>query len=490
MKHYRISDLLDGLEEAGQPLEARGGSAARVKAKTLARLHGAETPVRSIQPARQTRRRFRPLRAAAAAAAAVLLLCGSVFAAWKLGAFSFEEEFGPEGAVLDSYAQTYAPEDDAEAIPADYGYASWVKARAGDYNLVLRELSDCDGQLHAVVDISPSDENIPAYRDSGLTLAFADYETVTAPPRQMNGWQDRVELSATADERLPADAEIVFSLSGPGVEPALAVFPKDALEKAWTEMASSDRRHFATVAETADFRFSLRSLTASPSSAYAVVDVEALTDWGAAHLDTAPEFAMYNHTHQISGTLLDARLVGSGEGLRRWLIGYVGTQSLNEAGDDISFEILELFEAGDASGHPYYLFDVKLENLIPAAVELSDPAGESETICSWQSAGVDAMGLNLTGTLGRRLEEVHDEKIDANGYPTVTLIFRDGTRELVMDDGREPGAAPQTAHAAILRDLTGEADGTVRASLIFAQPIDPNELAAILVDGQSFSLGE
>lgn len=479
---YRITDLLDGLEEAGQDLKPRGGSASRVKALTLSRLNGEAVPAAPV------RRRFRPLTAAAAALAAVFLLGGTVFAAWKLGAFRFAEEFGPQGEVLDSYAQTYEPGSETP-ISADYGYASWVKAQAGDYNLVLRELTDYEGQLHAVVDVSPRDENTPAYRDSGLTLAFADYETVTAPPRQMNGWQDRVELFATLEAVLPEDAELAFSLSGPGREPALAVFSKDALDKAWEAMASSDRRHFATSAETKDFRFSLRSMTASPSTLYAVLDVEALSDWGAAHLDRVPEFAVYNHTHPISSTLLDGRLVASEEGLRRYIIGYVGTRPLNEAGDDIGFEILELFEEGDVAGHPYYLFHVELENLIPAAFTLTEPTGESETMIRWQSLSLDALGLSLTGSAGGSLESRNWE-LGNNGYPTVTLVFRDGTRELVMDSGKQPEAAPNSTHAAILRDWTGERDGSIHASLIFGQPLDPESLAEIIVDGQHFSLGE
>ncbi len=482
--NYRITDLLDGLEEAGQPLTPRGGNAARVKAKTLARIRSAEAP---IQPAQPVRRRFRPAAILAAALAAVLLLSGTVFAAWKLGAFRFADLFGPEGEILDSHAQTYEPEDGSQAIPADYGYASWVKAQAGDYNLKLVALTDYEGQLHATVDISPRNEATPAYRDSGLTLAFADYETITAPPRHMDAYQDRVELYAALPERLADDAKVVFSLSGPGTATALAAFTKDALDNAWMEMAVSDRQHFATVAETKDFRFSLRSLTASPSSAYAVIDVEARTDWGAAHLDRAPEFSVYNRTHHISGSMLDARLVDSEAGLRRYLIGYVGTRPINEAGDVFSFEILELFEEGDMSGHPYYLFDVKLEDLIPGAVTLTEPQGEPIDVVTWQSLSVDAMGLNATGSMDGTVGEHWRELAEAQ-HPVVTLVFRDGTKETVMEEDWRVKDRPETAHEAICSYLGSNSDGTVYQSLVFAQTIDPDDLAAVVVDGQIFSL--
>ena len=478
--NYRITELLDGLEEAGQPLRPRGGDAARVRERTLEKLHAAQ-PLPREQVLSVPRRRTRPLAALIAAAMAVLLLCGSVFAAWKLGAFRFTDEFGPAADSLDAYAQTYES-NEAEAIPAAYGYASWVKAQAGDYNLVLLELTASDGQLHAKVDISPRREGLPLYRDSGLTLVFADYETVSTPPRK-EGLRDRVELFAALPAPLAADAEIGFSLSGPGAEPARTSFRLDALDRAWEEMASTDRVHYATSAETKDYRFTLRSLTASASTIYAVLDMEALTDYGRSHLDQVPEFAVDNRSRQNSGSLLDARLLEEGEGVRRYLVGFLGSQPLNEAGDRISFEILELFEEGDLAGHPYYLFDVKLESLIPDAVEVTAPQGEPERWVSWQRLSVDAIGLTVEG-LG--------EPRDDGSRPRVELLFRDGSRETVMDADWRPGVT-RSAHDAILESSTGwtrDSAWTDHLSLIFAAPLNVSELAAVTVDGQTFPLND
>lgn len=467
MNHH-ISDMLDGLENAGQPITPHSGSAERVKALTLSRLKQEEAALR--------RRRFRPLQIAAAALAAVLLLGGSVFAAWKLGAFRFTDEFGKAGETLDAYAQTY-PQDAADAIPADFGYASWVKAEAGDYNLVLLELNAGDGQLRATLDVSPKDESVPPYRDSGLTLAFADYETVTESSEK-GAWRDRVELSAALDEPLAADAEITLSLSRSGEAPALASFPLNALDERREALESTDRRHYAVAAETKDYRFSLRTLSVSPSIIYAVLDAEALTDYGKAHLDVVPEFAVYNGTHQSSGSLLDARLVGSEENLRRYLIGFVGNLPVNEVGDSIGFEILEIFEDGDTVGHPYYLFDVKLEALIPDAVTLSVPEGAPSGSITWQSIRVDTVGLTVDGLQG--------EAELAPSYPTVTLVFRDGTQETVLDGEGWHAGSPRSAHDAAIADFIGRHDGTISVSLIFAQPLDPADLAAVIVDGQTF----
>lgn len=470
--NYHISDLLDDLEDAGQPLTPRGGSAERVKMLTLSRLQD--------KKASQRRRRFRPLTVAAAALAAVLLLGGSVFAAWKLGAFRFADEFGAAGETLDAYAQTYE-QDIPDAIPADFGYATWVKAEAGGYNLVLLELSAGGGELYAVLDVSPTDESLPAYRDSGLTLAFADYETVT-DAFEKGAWKDRVELRATLDAPLAADAEITFSLSAPGETPALASFPLNALDSRREALEATDRHHYAVAAETKDYRFSLRTLSVSPSVIYAVLDAEALTDYGVAHLDVVPEFAVYNRTHQSSGSLLDARLVGSEEHIRRYLIGFVGSQPINKVGDSLSFEILEIFEEGDTIGHPYYLFDVKLESLLPDAVTLSAPEGTPDGSIAWQSVSADALGLNIIGLQGGEWYE--------NAQPTVTLVFRDGTREPVLDGKDWHAYSPRSAHDAVTADFTGWHDGTAHLSLIFSQPIDPADLAAVIVDGQTFYFGK
>lgn len=470
--YHSISDLLDGLEDAGQPIQPKGGNAARVKALTFSKL-GAQSG--RVVP---VRRRFRPMRTAAAALAAAFLLGGSVFAAWKLGAFSFAREFGPAAEVLDSHAQSYEPDSSTEAIPAAFGYASRVKAQLGGYNLVLLELSDADGQLHATVDLSPADESLPAYRDSGLTLRFADYDT-TSSSRRMDAWQDRVELSATLDESLAPDAAITFSLSGAEGAPALAAFRLDELDGAWQSLAASERIHLASSAETQDYRFSLRTLTASACSVYAVVDVEAISDWGAAHLDTVPEFAVSNHTHQSGGTLLDARLVGSDVGLRRYLIGYTSNQPCNAVGDSIGFELLELFEDGDTAGHAYYLFDVELTDLVPGELTLADPTGEAAYSITWQSVRVDAMGMNLTGLEG--------EARYAPGRPTVELIFRDGSRETVLDETIQPDE-PRSDHAAAYSDFYGWKDGSAHVSLNFRQSLDLTALAAVVVDGQRFDL--
>ena len=474
---YYISDLLDGLEEAGQPIEPKGGNAARVKAKTLARLGTGRVTHVSVPVAR---RRFRPMGLLAAALAAVLLLGGTVFAAWKLGAFSYQEEFGPAGAVLDAHAQSYETEpEDADVIPASAGYAYWIKAELGDYNLTLQMLEVEDGALRARATISAKNENTPAYRDSGLTLCFADYET-TSTSRDMGLWLDKVELSAPLDKELAADAEIVFSLTGSDGEQARASFPLNAIEQNTEELEAQAGPRYATAAQTKDYRFTLRSLTASDKIIYAVVDVEARTEWGAAHIDNVPEFAVGNDTHQSSGTLMDARLLSAGEGVRRYLIGEVGSSPVNEVADTISFSLLELYEEGDMRGHPYHLFDVKLESLVSGAILLCEPEGEPTYNVTWNSVNTDPVGMLIVGLLeGKRYE---------SAWPTVELVFKDGSRETVVYPEWRVKEEPASPHEALLVDFTGQHDGTARLSLTFAEPIDPAALAAVVVDGQTFAV--
>lgn len=473
----RISDLLDCLEDAGQDLEPRGGNAERVQKRTLEKLNGRQAQ-RSEQTLYIPPRRRRPLAVLIAAALAVMLLCGSAFAAWKLGAFRFAEKYGAVGEVLDSHAQSYETEN--EAIPVDFGSARWITAEAGDYHLRLVSLTAEDGMLLAALDVSPKREGVPAFRDSKLSLSFTDYETVACTTRESSDRVDRVELSAVLSEPLADGAEIGFSLSGPDAEPACATFHLGELEKTRQEMAASDRHHYATSARTKDYRFSLCTMTASASSVYAVMDVEALTDYGREHLDTAPVFAVYNFTHQSGGSELDARLLEEGEGVRRYLVGFLGEEAVNEPGDSIGFEILQIYEDGDTAEHHYYLFDVKLEDLIPDAITCGDPQGAPNGTITWRTLSTDALGLSVKGR----------GALSDDGHPTVELVFRDGRRETVMDVSWHVGSA-RSEHDALICHYGGSGemyDCEAYLSLFFGTPLDVSELSAVVVDGQSFTL--
>ena len=366
MEHH-ISELLDGLENAGQPIKPRGGSAARVRALTLARLGKEEVP------AGPGRRRLRPLTAAAAVLAALLLLSGTALAAWKLGVFRFTEYFGPDAEMLDAYAQTYEP--------------------------------DPSGAVQVI----------------------------------------RADTLQTREE-FEAYAQPVFALS----------------------------------AETKDYRFSLHSLTASDTVLYAVMDVEGLSDFGRANLGTAPEFALHNTTHHAGGIVLDARPVESGENVQRWLFGIATVAPINQVGDVISFETLSLYEEDGWSDCGYRLFDVRLERLVPDKRTLTDPQGEPADAIRWKELHVDAVSLSLQGEGSLAAYR--------SAGPRVTLVFRDGTREEILTDEWQPGAAPKSDHEAVCLDMVVEWERPC-VSLIFASPLDPQALAEILVDGQVFSFG-
>ena len=477
--NYRVTDLLDGLEEAGQPVEPKGGNAARVKAKTLARLHAEEAPVRSARP---SRRHVRPAAILAAVLAAVLLLSGSVFAAWKLGAFSYQEEFGPAYEVLDSFAQTYPtePEED-DVLVASGGYADWIKASLLDYNFYLFDLSADDGTLRARVYLSAKEERCPAFRETGLTLSFLGYET-EVDIREQGDWRDDVTLTAPLDGPLAPDEKITFILTGPGRASATAEFPLNVVEQSIEEQMARFGPRYATTAQTRDYRFTLRSLTASDNIIYAVMDMEARTEWGLAHIDEVPEFGVRNTTHDSSGNLMAPKLLSSEEGLRRYLIGFVGSSPVNEAGDSIEFFLLGLHEKGDVAEHPYNLFDVKLEAVVSGAILAEEPEGEPAYNVTWRSVNVNPMGMLIKGAL--------DGTWYDNSYPAVTLVFRDGTRESVVFPDWQFSDERWDTHEALMVDFEGQSDGSISFSLTFAQPVDPASLAAVIVDGQTFSFGE
>lgn len=477
--NYRISDLLDGLEEAGQPLTPRGGSAARVKAKTLARLHKSEAPVRSAGP---SRRHIRPAALLAAALAAVLLLSGTVFAAWKLGAFSYQEEFGPAYEVLDSFAQTYPsePEDD-DVLVASSGYVEWIKASLLDYNFYLFDLSAEDGTLRARVYLSAKEERYPAFRETGLTLSFLGYET-EVDIREQGDWRDDVTLTAPLDGPLAPDEKITFILTGPGRASAMAEFPLNIVEQRIEESMARVGPRYATSAQTKDYRFTLRSLTASDNIIYAVMDVEARTEWGMAHIDEVTDFGIHNTTHGSSGNFMESKLVSSEEGLRRYLIGFVGSSPVNEAGDSIEFFLFGIYEEGDMLEHPYNLFDVKLEAVVSGAILADEPEGEPAYNITWNSLNVNPMGMLIKGSIEGDWYE--------NSIPAVTLVFRDGTQESVLYPGWGVSDERWDTHEALMMGLEGQPDAPFTLSLTFAQPVDPAALAAVVVDGQTFTFGE
>ena len=465
---YRITDFLDCLEEAGQDLKPHGGNTVRVRKQTLAKLHEA-----AGLPA--SRRRTRSLTGLVAAAAAVLLLCGSVFAAWKLGVFHFKDTLGPEGAVLDNWAVTFDTTE-TEIVAADQGYANWTKAQVGDYNLVLLELTAYEGQLHAVADVSPKDESCPPFRDSGLRLYFAGYET-EQQLRQMDRWTDRITLSAPLPEPLPDGTGLCLVLTGLGQRAETPKFRVGYSRFEAPEAPTEPEPKFVTSAQTTDYCFTLRTLAVSESVIYAVMDVEARTAFGLEHLDECPEFAVTNRSNPGSGMMLDARLIACEDGVRRYLMGYLKNYGDHAVGDVISFELLALREAGDMAAHPYSLFDVQVEQLVPGAVTVVATEEPPETGTVWMRLKLDSLGLRLEGHVDWKTLQ----------KPQVVLVFRDGRCETVLDnDWRPTQDALPPDHTALQVDMGGWRDGTDYLGLVFSRPIDIETLCAVEVDGQEF----
>ena len=85
------------------------------------------------------------------------------------------------------------------------------------------------------------------------------------------------------------------------------------------------------------------------------------------------------------------------------------------------------------------------------------------------------VGMNLMGLEGATRY--------APGRPTVELVFRDGSRETVLEDGE---AFVHSEHYALSSDFHGWRDGTVHVSLCFGQALNYEEIAEVVVDGQTF----
>ncbi len=467
---YRISDCLDCLEAAGQNLKPRRADTARVRALTLAKLRGERA---RPAPGRPTRL----LAGLIAAAAAALLLCGTAFAAWKLGAFRFGRVLGTESAVLDTYAVSYS-QDTEPPIPADAGYADWEKTQLGNYRLVLLELTVRDGALRAVVDLSPVDESLPPFREAGLGLGLGEYETQCAL-KPLDAWTDRITLTAAVDTMPAEGAELAFVLTGPDTLVQSRGFPVGYSRYTAQDAPAEYTPKLATVADTADYCFRLQTLAVSRQMIYAVVDVEALTAFGRDHLDRCPELAVTNRSNPGSAVLLDPRLVESAEGTRRYLFGALRSRGENMAGDLLGFELLSLLEAGDTAGHPYRLFDVTVEQLVPGEISLLPAEEVPAAGTRWQQVRLDTLGLVLEGTVDRT----------EAWPPQVVLELRDGTRETVLDEDHRwygPQAPMPEGHRAVLMDAGGWQDGTDYLCLLFARPLELDRVEAVVVGGRRF----
>lgn len=234
---------------------------------------------------------------------------------------------------------------------------------------------------------------------------------------------------------------------------------------------------FVTSAQTTDYCFTLRTLAVSESVIYAVMDVEARTAFGLEHLDECPEFAVTNRSNPGSGMMLDARLIACEDGVRRYLMGYLKNYGDHAVGDVISFELLALREAGDMASHPYSLFDVQVEQLVPGAVTVVATEEPPETGTVWMRLKLDSLGLRLEGHVDwKTLQE-----------PQVVLFFRDGRCETVLDNDWCPtqDALPPD-HTALQVDMGGWRDGTDYLGLVFSRPVDIETLCAVEVDGQEF----
>ena len=95
---------------------------------------------------------------------------------------------------------------------------------------------------------------------------------------------------------------------------------------------------------------------------------------------------------------------------------------------------------------------------------------------------MDAAGLTVDG--------LQSETGSEPAFPTVTLVFRNGTQETVLDGETWHAGSPRSDHDAAISNFTGQHDGTAHVDLIFGQPLDPADLAAVIVDGQTFCFGE
>lgn len=248
--------------------------------------------------------------------------------------------------------------------------------------------------------------------------------------------------------------------------------------------------NLATSAETQDYRFTLESITASPNAIYAVMDMEPLTAYGRAHMELSPQeltIVCGNFTHTSNGSG-GSDLIESGDNMSRYLVYRIGEGlDINQAGDIINFQILNILEDGDTAAHGYDLFDVELESVISASAQCVSETASAPV--NYTTVSVTPISLYLEGQFSG--SENQDGLVPADYMaenPEIILGFRDGSSYTVMDwDWHyDPSHADFGEYGIVAQSTSANGDaysGTICRSLLFSQVIPLEELDTITING-------
>lgn len=248
------------------------------------------------------------------------------------------------------------------------------------------------------------------------------------------------------------------------------------------EPAASD----SMVTDTQDYRFSLESMTAVPNGIYAIVDVEPLTEYGKAHLESPGDSLLCSDVTHTSGGTVGSQIIESSDELVRILAWSVEDESSVQSGDLISFEVT-VNEDGDTAPHSYALFHAPIDSVLTDSVSLS---GDGD----YDSAVLTPLTLHVERII--RPDGDADAQTEAMGLamgkPEITLTMTDGSSNSLLDDNWHPDTVDLGQYGTLAASTEGDRqdDGSVIIShtLLFTQPVDLSEIATVTVDGTVYTV--
>ena len=239
-------------------------------------------------------------------------------------------------------------------------------------------------------------------------------------------------------------------------------------------------------AQTDDFVFTLESMLVSKDTLYAIMRIEAKTDDAAAELAALPDASL--EEKERGGMLLVLASNNSGEGREReWKNGGMGMDIIEVNGNTAYALLCNLggeFEPGDLSlfdmsfhGENAYLFEVPAPEQLQTelVVPLNESAYDGKTY-RWDTATITPISFRLDGSGYGRNET------------TISLTLNNGTNFSLTNPENE--STPYGTYGSLGASGTGggAAGSERKASWLFSQLVDLNELSSITVDGVTYSL--
>lgn len=262
-------------------------------------------------------------------------------------------------------------------------------------------------------------------------------------------------------------------------------------EPSEAEAPSDFTPNFTNSAETQDYRFTLESMVSTGNMLCAIVDMEPVTEYGAAHmdLDASTLSIVCSNTTSSGGGTTGCRLIEAGEEMSRYLVYSLSRkQDAFQPGDIITFNILSIIEEGDTAEHSYSLFDVTLEQTLQTSTDAVQVSQEQDNLVHFDQVTLTPMTLFLSGTYDPNADTGELVPADvAFRNPEIILNLKDGTSITLLSASDAEDDTLSDCHI-VCSDNSGDASGSVTHTYMFSQTIPLEDMDTILIDGITYQI--